>query len=138
VTIFRERNGRSRAFAMDEHEAARIVEQVVEPGSEIFTDQAAHFRRIAARYVLRTVNHSERYADGDISTNWAESYFARLRRAELGTHHHIAGPYLMGYANASSWREDRRRYGRQQGLVRLLPNTGSVAEREGFEPSIRF
>ncbi|MBP6362341.1 MAG: IS1595 family transposase [Novosphingobium sp.] len=120
VTIFRERNGRSRAFAMDEHEAARIVEQIVEPGSEIFTDQATHFGRIAARYVLRTVNHSERYADGDISTNWAESYFSRLRRAELGTHHHIAGPYLMGYANESSWREDRRRYTNEENYDQLL------------------
>lgn len=121
VTIFRERNGRSRAFAMDEHEAARIVEQVVEPGSEIFTDQATHFGRIAARYVLRTVNHSERYSDGNgTSTNWAESYFARLRRAELGTHHHIAGPYLMGYANECSWREDRRRYTNDENYGQLL------------------
>src|SRR4051812_2526900 len=28
----------------------------------------------------------------------AESYFSRLRRGELGHHHHIAGPYLVRYA----------------------------------------
>ena len=39
----------------------------------------------------------------------AESFFSRLRRAEIGTHHHIAGPYLAAYAAEMDWREDRRR-----------------------------
>ena len=33
----------------------------------------------------------------------------RLRRAEIGTHHHIAGPYLNAYADEMAWREDHRR-----------------------------
>jgi hypothetical protein len=32
-----------------------------------------------------------------------------LRRAEVGIHHHIAGAYLLSYAQESSWREDNRR-----------------------------
>jgi hypothetical protein len=39
----------------------------------------------------------------------AEEYFSRLRRAEIGIHHHIAGAYLLRYAQESSWREDNRR-----------------------------
>jgi hypothetical protein len=35
----------------------------------------------------------------------AEEYFSRLRRAEIGIHHHIAGAYLLRYAQESSWRE---------------------------------
>jgi hypothetical protein len=27
-------------------------------------------------------------------TNWAEEFFSRMRRAEQGHHHHIAGPYF--------------------------------------------
>jgi hypothetical protein len=27
-----------------------------------------------------------------------ESFFSRLGRFEIGTHHHIAGPYLLNYA----------------------------------------
>jgi hypothetical protein len=42
-------------------------------------------------------------------TNQAESYFSRIRRAELGHHHHISGPYLLRYAQESAWREDARR-----------------------------
>jgi hypothetical protein len=32
-----------------------------------------------------------------------------MRRAEIGHHHHVAGPYLVRYAQESAWREDRRR-----------------------------
>jgi hypothetical protein len=28
-------------------------------------------------------------------TNWAEEFFSRMRRAEAGHHHHLAGPYLL-------------------------------------------
>jgi ISXO2-like transposase domain len=43
------------------------------------------------------------------STNWAEEYFSRLRRAEISIYHHIAGAHLLGYAQGSSWREDNSR-----------------------------
>jgi len=42
-------------------------------------------------------------------TNWAEEFFSRMRRAEIGHHHHIAGQYLLRYAQEASWREDNRR-----------------------------
>lgn len=28
---------------------------------------------------------------------------------EIGTHHHIAGPYLYSYASEAAWREDNPR-----------------------------
>jgi hypothetical protein len=37
-------------------------------------------------------------------TNWAEEFFSRMRRAEQGHHHHIAGPYLLRYAQEASCR----------------------------------
>lgn len=42
-------------------------------------------------------------------TNMTESSFSRLRRSEIGTHHHISGPYLARYAAEMAWREDHRR-----------------------------
>jgi hypothetical protein len=32
-----------------------------------------------------------------------------MRRAEIGHHHHIAGNYLLRYAQEATWREDNRR-----------------------------
>lgn len=120
VVVFRERNGRSRAFVCSESEAAHRAPKVIEPGSVVYTDDAVEYNRLAARYELIKVNHSERYSDGDACTNWAESYFARLRRAEMGVHHHFAGTYLLNYANEISWREDRRRYPANKNYEELL------------------
>ena len=33
-----------------------------------------------------------------------------MRRAEIGQHHHISGPYLKFYAGEMAWREDNRRW----------------------------
>ena len=120
VVIFRERHGRSRPIVCSENAAASLAPSIVEPGSAVYTDENTDWNRLAARYALHMVNHSERYADGDKSSNWAESYFARLRRCELGTHHHIAGDYLAAYANEVSWREDRRRYSNLENYDAIL------------------
>jgi ISXO2 transposase-like protein len=36
------------------------------------------------------INHSVAFTDDGACTNQAESFFSRLRRAELGQHHHQA------------------------------------------------
>jgi hypothetical protein len=41
------------------------------------------------------------------AANLAESFFSRLRRAEVRTH--IAGSYLAAYTAEMDWREDNRR-----------------------------
>lgn len=58
---------------------------------------------------MRRINHSVCYSDGVACTNQAESFFSRLRRAELGTHHSIRKGYLSAYAAEMAWREDHRR-----------------------------
>ena len=75
----------------------------------IYADEASHWDALHAKFLTKRINHSECYADGPISTNWAESFFSRLRRAEIGIHHHISGQYLSAYANEMAWREDNRR-----------------------------
>jgi hypothetical protein len=62
-----------------------------------------------ARYLTKRINHSVAYSDGEACTNMAESFFSRLRRAEIGIHHKVAGPYLAAYADEMGWREDNRR-----------------------------
>jgi ISXO2-like transposase domain len=61
------------------------------------------------RFLTKRVNHQECYSDGEACTNQAESFFSRLRRAELGIHHRISGAYLAAYAGEMAWRENNRR-----------------------------
>jgi transposase-like protein len=110
VVVMRERNGRTLPFVTkSEDEAVPTINARVAVGSIIHADEAAHWDELHARYLTKRINHSQAYSDGEACTNQAESFFSRLRRAEIGTHHHIAGPYLTYYANEMAWREDNRR-----------------------------
>lgn len=110
VVIMRERNGRSLPFAVrSEDEAVPYVRDHVGTLATIYADEGAAWDTLHAGWDARRVNHSVSFMDEGVCTNQAESYFSRLRRAEIGTHHHIAGPYLQAYATEMSWREDNRR-----------------------------
>jgi ISXO2-like transposase domain len=92
-----------------EDQALHKIGTHVAEGSTVYADEATHWDVLHARYLTKRINHSQSYSDGEACTNWAESFFSRLRRAEIGTHHRIAGPYLNAYASEMAWREDHRR-----------------------------
>jgi hypothetical protein len=75
----------------------------------VYADEASSWDALHARFATRRVNHSVAFMDDGVCTNQAESFFSRLRRAEIGIHHHISGRYLAAYANEMAWREDNRR-----------------------------
>jgi hypothetical protein len=79
---------------------------------------------------MKRINHEEAYSLNGACTNMAEEFFSRMRRAEIGHHHHVAGPYLLRYAQEASWREDNRRISNGEQVSRLtglaLANRPSV------------
>ena len=110
VVIMRERHGQSLPFVFKtEGAAVSTIHERAANGASIHADEASHWDSLHARFLTKRINHSECYSDGVACTNWAESFFSRIRRAEVGTHHHIAGKYLQAYANEMAWREDNRR-----------------------------
>jgi transposase-like protein len=110
VVIMRERNGRSLPFVVrNEGDAVPYVRDHVGTLATIYADEGTGWDALHAGWDARRVNHSVAFMDEGVCTNQAESYFSRLRRAEIGMHHHIAGPYLNAYAGEMSWREDNRR-----------------------------
>ena len=110
VIIMRERAGRSLT-SVGKSEAAGVAAVLanVSGAATIHADEASHWDALHGRYTAHRINHSVCYSDGTACTNMAESYFSRLRRAEIGTHHSIAGAYLGAYASEMAWREDNRR-----------------------------
>jgi hypothetical protein len=71
-----------------------------------------------AKFLTKHINHEWVYSDDGTCTNAAVSFFSHLRRAEVGTHHHIAGPYRNAHAAETAWREDDRRiYDGEQYLI---------------------
>lgn len=110
VVIVREREGRSvPAVFRSEGAALNFIRARVAKGSIVNADEAKSWDGLHGKYEMRRINHEEAYSFDGACTNDAESYFSRLRRAEIGHHHHVAGAYLLRYAQEASWREDHRR-----------------------------
>lgn len=110
VVVGRERDGESIvAVAKSEAQGGEIVAARIHHMATVHADEASHWDELHAKFDTRRINHSLSYSDGTACTNQAESFFSRLRRMEVGTHHHIAGLYLASYAHEASWREDNRR-----------------------------
>jgi transposase-like protein len=110
VIVARERDGKTITFAAKSEAAAvPMLHDRIAAGSTVYADEASHWDAFHASYDTKRINHSEAYSTPEGCTNMAESFFSRLRRAEIGTHHHIAGPYLGAYAAEMDWREDNRR-----------------------------
>jgi transposase-like protein len=110
VVIIRERNGNSvPAVFKGESQAANFIKARVTAGTKLNADEATAWDGLHKNFEMARINHEEAYSLDGACTNWAESYFSRLRRSEIGHHHHVAGAYLLRYAQESAWREDNRR-----------------------------
>jgi len=123
VVVVREREGRTIP-AVFKTEAASLgfITSRVAKGTEIVADEAGGWNDLQVRYPMSRIDHQAAYSDRGVYSNGAEGYFSRLRRAEVGHHHHVAGVYLVRYAQEMAWREDHRRVdnGRQvQGVMAL-------------------
>jgi hypothetical protein len=132
VVIMRERNGRSLPFIVArEGDAVPIVRDVVGNLATIHADEGTGWDDLHAGWNTHRVNHSVRFMDKGVCTNQAESYFSRLRRMEIGTHHHIAGKYIAAYAGEAAWREDHRRVdnGNQAAMVGAALMAGGVSRK---------
>lgn len=132
VVVARERDGRTLStVTRSEAQGVPFVRSVVETGATVHADEGTAWDALHASYDTGRVNHSFRYMDKGVCTNQAESYFSRLRRMEVGTHHHIAGPYLNAYAGEASWREDNRRVanGAQAGKVGVAAMEAPVSRQ---------
>jgi ISXO2-like transposase domain len=82
--------------AATEAAAVPAIRQIVQPGAIVHADEAPGWYRLHAFYEMHRINHSIAFSMDGACTNWAESFFSRLRRAEWGQHHHISGKYLLG------------------------------------------
>ena len=110
VVVARQRAGKTLPFVVArEADAVMTIRERVAAGSIVHADEAGGWDRLHAFYEMHRINHSVAFSKDGACTNQAESYFARLRRAEMGQHHHISGKYLAAYAVEMAWREDNRR-----------------------------
>jgi hypothetical protein len=110
VVIVRECGGDSvPALFHSRSQASAFIRSRIAKGTVVHATGAGLWDNLHEHFEVKRINHREAYSFDGARTNWAEEYFSRLRRAEIGVHHHVAGAYLLRYAQESSWREDNRR-----------------------------
>ncbi len=120
VVIIRQHGGDSLpAVFQSEAAAVGFIRAHVRPGTVVNADEASSWDSLHAKFEMKRINHQEAYSLDGACTNWAEEYFSRLRRGEIGHHHHISGPYLVRYAQEAAFREDARRVANGEQVTRV-------------------
>jgi ISXO2-like transposase domain len=133
IIVMRERDGQTLPAAFPSETAAlSYIRSQVALDTEMHADDASARDALHGRYVMKRIDHQVAYSLEGANTNAAESFLSRMRRAEVGHHHHMAGTYLARYAQESAWKEKHRRMdnGAQVGSV--------VALAVGCRPSVDF
>jgi ISXO2-like transposase domain len=98
VIAMRERGGRTLAQVFPaEADAVTTIRGRIDEGTTVHADERPAWNPLHVSFAMRWVDHQDGYSIDGACTNNAESFFSRLRRGELGHHHHIAGPYLVRY-----------------------------------------
>jgi hypothetical protein len=120
VVIVRERNGNSLpAVFRSEGQALSFIKARIAKGTVVNADESPNWNELHSRFEMKRINHEETYSLDGAWTNWAEKFFRRMRRAEIGHHHHVAGPYLLRFAQEASWWEDNRRLSNGEQVNRI-------------------
>jgi transposase-like protein len=110
VVVIRQHGGDSLPAVFNSEAAAvGFIRAHVKPGTIVNADEASGWDSLHARFEMKRIDHSKAYSLDGACSNWAESFFSRMRRGEIGHHHHISGPYLIRYAQEAAFREDARR-----------------------------
>jgi transposase-like protein len=141
VVIIRERDGNSLpAVFRTEGQALNFIRSRIAKGTLINADESPAWNDLHARYEMKRINHEEAYSLDGACTNWAEEFFSRMRRAEIGHHHHMAGPYLLRYAHSLCGAAAVRGSGR--GLRQGKPSRPTAPSRylwllQGASPATR-
>lgn len=87
---------------------ARFVDRA---GTVLITDEYAGYNRVSETMLHAVITHAEAYADGEIHTNSIEGFWALVKRAWYGSHHHYSRKYMPLYIAETCYKYNRRRDG---------------------------
>jgi transposase-like protein len=77
-------------------------------GTLLITDEWNGYNTISEVMNHARINHKVSYADGDIHTNTIEGFWALVKRAWYGSHHHYSKKYMHLYIAESCYKYNQR------------------------------
>ena len=106
----KERDGNVRAFHVPAPTAPNIAPHVVRNvglGTVISADESHAYNGLTAFYTVGRINHSQgKYSLNGITTNGIESFWARVKRTYMGTHHWWSRKHTQRYLDSCAFREN--------------------------------
>ncbi len=85
-----------------------IVMREVKHGSTVYTDEHVGYDLLHQRFVHDVINHSVRYANGQIHTNGIENFWSLLKRTLSGTYIAVEPYHLERYIDEQVFRFNNR------------------------------
>jgi transposase-like protein len=91
------------------HRLHRIIEDHVEDGSALYTDDLMSYRGLDLYYRHQVIDHAEKYVDGQVHTNGLENYWSLLKRGINGTYVSVEPFHLFRYLDEQAFRFNNRK-----------------------------
>lgn len=79
--------------------------------SILITDEYRAYAAVRSLMPHATINHQQEYADGWKHTNTIEGFWALLKRAWYGSHHHYRLKFTPLYVSEAAWKYNHRQDG---------------------------
>jgi transposase-like protein len=101
-----------RACVISREDGETLIGEIrrrVEPGSEVFTDEARAYQALGSDYVHAVIDHSRAYVEGNVHTNGMENFWALLKRSLGGTYVAVAPFHLTRYVAEQVFRFNSRK-----------------------------
>jgi hypothetical protein len=86
----------------------KIVREVVEPGTEVHTDEFQGYYNLKDGYVHKVINHLEGYVRENVHTNGIENFWSLLKRGLNGTYVAVEPFHLFRYVDEQVFRYNNR------------------------------
>ena len=108
------RKGDVRAVKVENTQAVTlmpIIKQFIADNSRVFTDELSAYNGLAKEgYIHDVIRHgAKEYANGDITTNSIEGFWAHFKRCVFGTYHFVSKAYLQRYIDEAVYRYNTRK-----------------------------
>lgn len=103
----------------------------VEAGSDVMSDEWTAYEGLDADYTHGVINHSVKYAEGNIYTNGAENFWTLFKRCINGTYVSIEADHLSRYLDEQTFRFNERKVKDKDRFVKTV--AGIIGRRVTYK-----
>lgn len=101
-----------RAIVLSREDGDTLIGEIrrrVQPGTEVYTDEARAYEGLARTHQHEAIDHSREYVVGNVHTNGLENFWSLLKRSLGGTYVAVAPFHLCRYVAEQVWRFNARK-----------------------------